>query len=367
MLVGRVGTGRQLTPLMSCMPPAASRPRAGWSALVSRFCILLVLLAATSPRAEEPDQKPEADVAQPVTLRHDQETDIAGDIGVNDAAGPGLGEGAAKATRDSGSLADIEAVALVVEGSMPNTLAYSPILIFDFEPGEDLAAVMPRFMVRYSSHFPDGATPQLLHYGMAARPEIGVAVGVTSVFAAGEWLGFFLTSGSGSECDWISDEKAYVAVDPFGQHPMLTSDGSQWAASITADFANSDGRSHDWSAVPARGEAFFRQWRSQEHLNEVPHRDGLVFRYEGGNQYQPRAQRGRGNSAHHWNLLAYGLERVSTPTRLGRCFSNAVDSIFTSDWLERYGGKYDAEWAASAMEAAMVREGKTNNQGGSGG
>lgn len=324
--------------------------------------------SAEAPLAESSDGKPDAEAPQQVSSSIDQTFDSAGNIKVDDApAAPGLGEGAAKAIRDSGSVADIEAVALAVEGSMPNVLAHSPILIFDFEPSEDLAAVMPRFTVPYSSHFPDGDTPQVLHYGMSANPAIGVEVGVTSVFAAGEWLGFFLTSGSGSECDWISDEKAYIAVDPFGQHPMLTSDGYQWAASITADFANSDGRSHDWSAVPARGEAFFRQWRSQEHLNEVPHRDGLVFRYEGGNQYQPRAQKGRGNSAHHWNLLAYGLERVSTPARLGRCFSNAVDSIFTSDWLERYGGKYDAEWAASAMEAAMVREGKTNNQGGSGG
>ena len=282
----------------------------------------------------------------------------AGDSGKSDApykqAPPGMGEHVPKGDRDSGSVLGLEPRQLLTASGTPNPLAHSPVLIFDFDVGDDLAALLPRFILRHESHFPEGDMPQLLRYTMSGRPQMGIAVDVVSVFDAGDWLGFFMESGPDVGCAWTSAQDAYLVSDPFGQHPMLTSNRSQWDTSLSAEFASLSGRVHDWSTVPARGEAFYRQWRSQEHLVEVPHRDGLVFRYEGGGRYQPRAQKGRGNSAHHWNLLAYDLEMaaVSSATERDGCFSRLIESQFPIAWLDRYGALFDAEWVASTRSGA---------------
>lgn len=324
-------------------------------AIFSRFWALALVLSLGVSCAQDEDPQPAGDISGP------EDTAAAGDQSeppaeASDASYQSSSLGRQKifpkGVRESGSVVALEPANRLDESGRPNPLAYSPVLIFDFDVGEDLSQLIPEFTLRYSSHLPEGDTPQLVRYGMSAPPSIGVAADAVSVFDAGDWLGFFLSLGAGAECLWVRAEEAYVVVDQFGMHPMLTTDGTAWRTALTAEFANLEDKNHDWLGVPARGDAFFRQWRSQEHLVEVPFRDGLVFRYEGGTRYQPRGLRGRGNSAHHWNLLAYDLELSDDDGAPNSCFSRAAASVFNLDWLEQYGSLFDAGWTAIALAAA---------------
>ena len=111
----------------------------------------------------------------------------------------------------------------------------------------------------------------------------------------------------------------------------------------------------DWRNVPARGDQFDRQWRRQLHLTTAPARDGIIFRYEGGHRYLPRRQKGRGNSAHHWNLLAYAINEIpETAVReqlsSEQCIGDLMQGLFPKDWVDRYKARFSEQWYEAVSE-----------------
>lgn len=232
--------------------------------------------------------------------------------------------------------------------------SHSPVVVFDKTLSEDLAQYMPETSLQGAEIARQQGSPVLLWYGNPVTPESALPLNVTSVFAEDDWLGLFL-AGPDEECVWHPAEEVWAVQDAFGVHPLLVDNGgSSWESILPAKFFGvSESRRINWSSVPARGDQFDRQWKSQMHLVESPHRDGIIFRYEGGLRYLPRAQRGRGNSAHHWNLLAYALVDVAPESdgfRIQPCASQLARGIFPQEWIEQYRNRFSEDWYQTANQ-----------------
>lgn len=227
--------------------------------------------------------------------------------------------------------------------------AASPIVVFDAQLPADLNIVFPAFELNAArSELPDGG-PTLLIYQSSSALTGAQAMEFVSVFAGEKWLGIFVSQND-TECKWLAAEQSWTVQDDFGVHPLIGSiDGQPWTSRLFADFYGQRGDLQliDWRGLPARGEAYDRQWKRQLHFSEVPERDGIVFRYEGGHKYLPHRQTGRGNSAHHWNLLAYNIipqafeELVA---RAGGCAGEIGAGNFPDGWAARYYELLGSPW-----------------------
>jgi hypothetical protein len=226
----------------------------------------------------------------------------------------------------------------------PTLLNASPIVVFDATDVEDLPRDLGRLLpsstlLASRVSLPDEG-PTLFVYRAAGHPEDARPLDVVSVFNDTAWLGVFLSEFS-PDCQWLEIDELWSVTDDFGVHPMLGSvAGGAWQSTAFADFVGRSGpRSFDWRAIPARGDGFDRQWKAQLHISSPPATDGIVFRYEDGLRYLSRTQGGRGNSAHHWNLLAYDISVVDVEAlnlREGNCTQRLVQGIFPEGWLQRY-------------------------------
>lgn len=236
----------------------------------------------------------------------------------------------------------------------------SPIVVFDEQLTADLDRVFPAFeLYAARSDLPDGG-PTLLLYQSRSVPTSARAIEFVSVFVGEEWLGIFLAQNDG-DCEWWAAEDLWAVQDDFGFHPLVGSiEGQPWTSRLFADFygQSNDSQLIDWRGLPARGEAYDRQWKRQLHFNEVPERDGIVFRYEGGHKYLPHRQSGRGNSAHHWNLLAYNIvpqnfEELVAGT--GDC----VKEIGTGSFPENWVASYDQFLGSTSRDRQPMTDGDT--------
>ena len=220
----------------------------------------------------------------------------------------------------------------------------SPVVIFDSELPAELDTLLPSSqLLASSSNLPEIGL-KLFFYRSLRRAAALRPLELVSVFADEVWLGLFV-SESGDSCYWLAADSLWAVTDDFGRHPLLGSvQGAMWTSQEFAQFAGSDDlREINWMGMPARGDAYDRQWKRQLHLDDVPHRDGIVFRYEGGHKYLPRREPGRGNSAHHWNLLAYAIEEAESVIFLENsspCMQLLARGEFSESWLEAvYDGK----------------------------
>lgn len=236
----------------------------------------------------------------------------------------------------------------------------SPIVVFDTQLPADLNLVFPAFELNAArSELPDGG-PTLLLYQSRTVPTSALAIEFVSVFVGEEWLGIFLAQND-RDCEWWAAEDLWAVQDDFGVHPLIGSiEGQPWTSRLFADFhgQSSDLRSIDWRGLPARGEAYDRQWKRQLHFSEVPERDGILFRYEGGHKYLPHRQSGRGNSAHHWNLLAYNIVRQKFEELVADA-GDCVREIGTGNFPERWVARYDQILGSTSQDMQPMTDGDT--------
>ena len=227
---------------------------------------------------------------------------------------------------------------------LPELDSVSPVLIFDSGEKDnlsrDLEEHFPAFeLVATETQLIDlGA--RLFFYRSVRAPAHAPAADFVSVFRGDDWLGIFV-SDSRQHCVWMPAEELWVVTDDFGTHPLLGSiAGRDWVSQEFAQLQGSDGvGAVDWRAMPARGDQFDRQWQSQLHIPDPPARDGIIFRYEGGHRYSALARSGRGNSAHHWNLLAYAIEVRDADAFMidaGQCANDVASGRFPEEWASRY-------------------------------
>ena len=239
------------------------------------------------------------------------------------------------------------------EVDVPETVSVqtrAPVVVWDMQLSDDLTEYFPGSSIRAANAVVDDGGPRLLWFGNESVPSKGLALNATSVFAEDDWLGVFLV-GLDGECRWQTAESMWVVEDAFGVHPLLVDRAKQrWESLLAGPFigVKQEGLI-DWSNVPARGDQFDRQWRRQLHLTTAPARDGMIFRYEGGHRYLPRKQRGRGNSAHHWNLLAYAINEipetaVSEQLSSEQCIGDLMRGLFPKEWVDRYQARFSKQW-----------------------
>ena len=244
-----------------------------------------------------------------------------------------------------------EAFDLNAPVDVPQTVsveAKAPVLVFDMRLSADLSEYLPYSTVRAADVAVGDGGPRLLWFGNDSDPSKGLALNTTSVFAETEWLGVFLVGPAG-ECHWQPAESLWVVDDAFGSHPLLVDRGAgRWESILVAPFIGvKQERLIDWRNVPARGDQFDRLWKKQLHLEGAPARDGIVFRYEGGHRYLPRPQGGRGNSAHHWNLLAYAIEYIPAESIMTLesepCIGQLMQGAFPEDWVVQFGDRFSLQ------------------------
>ena len=231
-----------------------------------------------------------------------------------------------------------------------NVQTKAPVVIFDMPLSSDLTEYLPNISIQAADVDMADGGPRLLWFGNESAPSKGHVLNVTSVFAGSNWLGMFLV-GLDGECRWQTAESMWVVEDAFGSHPVLVDRAAGlWESLQPAPFFGvSRERLIDWRPVPARGDQFDRQWKSQLHLIDAPARDGIVFRYEGGHRYLPRVQKGRGNSAHHWNLLAYDIIELPTSSAMAQlkatpCIGNLLRGVFPREWVEQHKPLFSEHW-----------------------
>lgn len=118
-----------------------------------------------------------------------------------------------------------------------------------------------------------------------------------------------------SQCETIPGEALTHAIDPEGRHPIMSVQG----LSLSTGFGVIEGvvpavdGEVDWLQLPQDGRRFFRTWNNPPHLRQMPPDiDGIVIRYEPQGGYALGNKSGRGNTPHHWNLLAYQLQPLDT-------------------------------------------------------
>ncbi len=236
---------------------------------------------------------------------------------------------------------------------VPETLSVqtrAPVVVWDRQLSDDLTEYLPASSILAANVLVDDGGPRLLWFGNDLVPSKGLALNATSVFAEDDWLGVFLVGPEG-ECHWQTAESMWVVEDAFGSHPLLVDRGRQRWESLLAGpfFGVKPERLIDWRNVPARGDQYDRQWNRQLHLTSAPSRDGIIFRYEGGHRYLPRKQKGRGNSAHHWNLLAYAINEipetaVSEQLSSQLCIGDLMQGLFPQEWVDRYRARFSEQW-----------------------
>lgn len=116
-------------------------------------------------------------------------------------------------------------------------------------------------------------------------------------------------------CQLIDGGEFTLALDPEGRHPIVGVQSlalSTGFGVIDAEMPAEDGVV-DWQSLPQDGRRFFRTWNNPPHLmRQPPDIDGVVLRYEPQGGFALRGKSGRGNTPHHWNLLAYQLKPLDT-------------------------------------------------------
>ncbi len=113
-----------------------------------------------------------------------------------------------------------------------------------------------------------------------------------------------------SQCEPVSGEAFTLAIDPEGRHPIM----SVQTLTLSTGFGVIEkvvpevNGEVDWLDLPQDGRRFFRTWNNPPHLTSMPPDiDGIVLRYEPQGGFALGGKSGRGNTPHHWNLLAYQL------------------------------------------------------------
>ena len=255
------------------------------------------------------------------------------------------GKGFKAAVREfSEARADVKSFEKGESPYRPTVESAGPVLIFDAGPSRMLSQNLEDHFPAYQLLASEVELPELgarlFFYRSVRSPAMSPAADFVSVYVEDDWLGMFVSDGR-QQCAWMSADEMWVITDDFGIHPLLGSvEGAGWVSEQFAELFGSDGSGAiDWRGMPARGDQFDRQWQSQLHLVDPPARDGIVFRYEGGHRYAARPQRGRGNSAHHWNLLAYGLDtREADQFMIGasQCVLDLAAGRFPEAWVSRY-------------------------------
>jgi len=203
---------------------------------------------------------------------------------------------------------------------------HSPVLVFRASgelvpPGQ----LLPDSRLRVSPAS-DQAAPGLLPAGLApeavyqwSEPRSGTMRSVvTAVDADGALAGVLLQDQAGGACRYLDRPQLVVAEDRYGRHPLITSDRPGLGVIVGEVPAWVPGSTIDWRAVPEIGRGFERTWQAQAHLPTVPQSDGVMFRYERTGSFRSSGRPGRGNSPHHWNLLAYALE-AGAPAIMPAC------------------------------------------------
>jgi len=117
------------------------------------------------------------------------------------------------------------------------------------------------------------------------------------------------------QCERVAGDAFTLAHDPEGQHPIMSVQNlvlSSGFGVISEKVPVENGRV-DWTDLPQDGRRFFRTWNAPPHLyHNPPDIDGVVLRYEPQGGYSQALSGGgtggRGNTPHHWNLLAYTLK-----------------------------------------------------------
>ena len=190
--------------------------------------------------------------------------------------------------------------------------AHTPVLLFLSggaleQPGELLPASTLRYRrVATLGEASVGDEPAVVY---EYRPMGGSVHGDWRVYmyvVDDERPGAWLADRDGS-CTYYPPGDLVLIRDDRGLHPLLVIDEGRVAPNLNTGPRWRAGDVIDWRGVPEKGEHFERTWRSQPHLANTPDSDAVFFRYEGGKRFQPSGRSGRGNSPHHWNLLAYTL------------------------------------------------------------
>lgn len=117
------------------------------------------------------------------------------------------------------------------------------------------------------------------------------------------------------QCERVAGEAFTLADDPAGQHPIMAIQNLTLSSGFGVIYEKvpvENGRV-DWTDLPQDGRRFYRTWNAPPHLyNSPPDIDGVVLRYEPQGGYTQALSgggtSGRGNTPHHWNLLAYTLK-----------------------------------------------------------
>ena len=242
--------------------------------------------------------------------------------------------------------ADVEVPLL---GSM-DAGSVSPVLFFDMRISKTrfLEDNLPNAEVVYSSSVVGVNQPAWVSY-VAVHGQDG-GIDVTAVLAGEKTLGVFISRG-GDECVWADAKDMLFVTDQFGHHPVISTAGNEWAVVQGQDnVAGLFGA--DWSDVPLKGASFRRNWKQHPHLSDnTPARDAVIFRFEGGHKFIPKNS-GRGNTPHHWNLLAYALTaetkydgNVSPGSKCGRLFT---EQAWPREWVAQYGALFSASWNTQA-------------------
>ncbi len=112
-------------------------------------------------------------------------------------------------------------------------------------------------------------------------------------------------------CELVDGNQFTLALDPEGRHPIVSVQRlalSTGFGVIDAVVPAENGEV-DWQSLPQDGRRFFRTWNRPPHLtSQPPDIDGIVLRYEPQGGFALDGKSGRGNTPHHWNLLAYQLK-----------------------------------------------------------
>ena len=255
------------------------------------------------------------------------------------------------------------------EVDVPGTVSVqtrAPVVVWDMQLSDNLTEYLPASSIRAANVVVDAGGPRLLWFGNGSVPSKGLALNATSVFAEDDWLGVFLV-GLDGKCRWQTAESMWVVEDAFGVHPLLVDRGTQgWESLLAGPFigVKQEGLI-DWRNVPARGDQYDRQWKRQLHLIRSPARDGIIFRYEGGHRYLPRRQKGRGNSAHHWNLLAYAINEIPETEAIEQlsslqCIGDLMQGYFPKEWVAHYRSRFSEQWYESVSGQQRHEEGQTD-------
>lgn len=152
------------------------------------------------------------------------------------------------------------------------------------------------------------------YHGYFWQYPTGNALGIAFEVVGTETLSRALLMGP-QGCQLIDGGEFTLALDPEGRHPIVGVQSlalSTGFGVIDAVMPAEDGVV-DWQSLPQDGRRFFRTWNNPPHLkSQPPDIDGVVLRYEPQGGFALSGKSGRGNTPHHWNLLAYQLKPLDT-------------------------------------------------------